>query len=624
MTVTADRHSDERPTRSFSERVVEVVASRLGPDRRGFLRGATLGGAALATAPWTYLTRPASAYDRVCGTHSSCSSGYTVFCCTINAGQNVCPPNTFIGGWWKADNASLCGGGARYYVDCNAFRNDNTHLCRCNDDPGTCDNRLVACNQFRYGQCNTQIPASDTGPVVCRTVSCTPPWQEFAGVCSSASRTDNNTVTHSAPCLNGNVPFGSLDTVTTDGTSVRLRGWAVDRDEPSRSLDVAVYQDGVGLAWYRTTVVRPDVNTAHGVSGAHGFDVTLTAAVGTRTFTVYAINVGTGSSNPAIGSRTVQVHAGRTAQGYLERADGLGGRVRLTGWAFDRDDPSASLSVDVYRDGARVGRVRADRPRPDVNSAFAITGAHGFDVTVPAPDGRRRFAAYAIDTGPDGPGNPLIGLRDVDVDGRPRGSFDSATADVDEVRLRGWAYDPDDPGRSIDVAIYVDGTGLSRFRADRPRPDVNRSHGILGDHGFDVVVRLARGVHDVTVYAIDVPGDRPNPLVGRRSVAVQQGSPLGALDELTTSGTTVRLRGWALDPDVPAAEIDVDVYVDGRPAGRFRTGRPRSDVNRAYGTTGDHGFDVGVAVARGSRLVHVYALGVDGQNPLIASRQVRV
>lgn len=186
---------------TFAERLVEKIARRSGPDRRGFLRGSALVSAAVVATPATFLTKPTTAYAAVCGTHSTCASGYTVFCCTINGGQNSCPPNSFVAGWWKADNASYCGGAARYYIDCNAYRNNNTFRCRCNSDPGTCDNRLVACNQFRYGQCNVQVPYSETGPVVCRVVSCVPPWQEYEGVCTTSSRTDNNTTSHSAPCL---------------------------------------------------------------------------------------------------------------------------------------------------------------------------------------------------------------------------------------------------------------------------------------------------------------------------------------------------------------------------------------------------------------------------------------
>lgn len=186
---------------SWSERLVVRLAGRsaepaAGPSRRGLLGGAAVVGAALATNPWGFLTRPVSAYAAACGTDSTCGSGYSVFCCTINDGKNSCPPHTFVGGWWKADRSSYCGGQARYYIDCNA---DPGHrfACRCNDR--TCDRRLVACNVFRYGQCNTQV--DEVTAVVCRQISCRPPWQLYPKTCGRSSATDNNTAGHTAPCL---------------------------------------------------------------------------------------------------------------------------------------------------------------------------------------------------------------------------------------------------------------------------------------------------------------------------------------------------------------------------------------------------------------------------------------
>lgn len=76
----------------------------------------------------------------------------------------------------------------------------------------------------------------------------------------------------------------------------------------------------------------------------------------------------------------------------------------LIGWAFDADAPSQSIAVDVYADGAAgqgrfVGRYTANQPRPDVNSAFNITGNHGFVITTPDlfKDGQSHQAyVYAI------------------------------------------------------------------------------------------------------------------------------------------------------------------------------------------------------------------------------------
>jgi hypothetical protein len=183
---------------TVSERLVNrlaTVGSRR-PSRRKFLAAATLTGTAVAVDPIGFLTRPQSAYATVCGPDAACSDGYTVMCCTINDGRNTCPPNTFRGGWWKADRSSFCGGHARYYIDCNALPN-HTFRCHCNQT--TCDRRRVACNIFRYGQCNTQIHGVTA--VVCRQITCIPPWQLYPGKCGSSSRTDNNTALHNAPCL---------------------------------------------------------------------------------------------------------------------------------------------------------------------------------------------------------------------------------------------------------------------------------------------------------------------------------------------------------------------------------------------------------------------------------------
>jgi hypothetical protein len=185
---------------SITERLVARLAGGASPvpSRRSFLAAATITGTALAVDPVGFLIRPQSAYATVCGPDAACGSGYTVMCCTILQGRNTCPPNTFRGGWWKADRSSYCGGNARYYIDCNALPGHHFECQLCNPTP-TCDKRRRACNIFRYGQCNTHISA--TTAVVCRQISCIPPWELYPNACSSSSRTDNATAGHTAPCL---------------------------------------------------------------------------------------------------------------------------------------------------------------------------------------------------------------------------------------------------------------------------------------------------------------------------------------------------------------------------------------------------------------------------------------
>jgi hypothetical protein len=608
---------------AFSERLVQRIAGRSGPDRRGFLRGSAIVGAALASAPWTFLTRPTSAYAAVCGTESSCAAGYSVFCCTINGGRNSCPPNSFIGGWWKADNSSFCAGAARYYIDCNAFKN-GAWRCHCNDDPGSCDHRRVACNQFRYGQCNTQIPLSSTGPVVCRMVSCTPPWQQFSGACSSSSATDNHTAGQTAPCLAGNRPIGRLDSVTVDRDRVRLRGWALDRDQPSTSLRIAVWYDAGALGVFTTTVARPDVNSAYGVTGAHGFDVTVLLTGGHRTVRVNALNVGPGvTDNPEIGSATVTIPVDKVPVGRPDSVASQGNRLRVVGWTFDPDHPSTSLDVALHVDGAMVGRFPTDQPRQDVNRAFGITGVHGFDIQADAANGRRAIDVYALNAGP-GSRHPVIIHQTVEVNpgDLPRGRA-AVALDGERAVLTGWAYDPDDPTVPIQVAVYQDDAFVGWFRSGLPRADVNRVLGIPGDHGYQISVGSLPGTHTWKVFAINIAGGASNPLIGTLTARVGDAGGIGRVEEVTVVGSTLRLRGWAFDQHHTSTAIQVGVVVDGGPVTDFPTGISRPDVNAGYHITGAHGFDLATNLAAGRHLITVFAIASAGA-ALIQSSEVTV
>ena len=198
---------------TLSQRAVDGVTGWLArrTSRRGFLVKAGVLGTALAVDPVGYVLRPGTAYAAVCGPGASATSGWTVFCATINNGANACPPGSIAAGWWKADGASLCGGRARYIIDCNAtcskcstpgaragICSSSCWSCSCEQGlPGTCDKRKVCCNAFRYGQCNQDV--RQIGGVHCRVVSCTPPWRFEE--CSTAPATDNRTRDHNSDRL---------------------------------------------------------------------------------------------------------------------------------------------------------------------------------------------------------------------------------------------------------------------------------------------------------------------------------------------------------------------------------------------------------------------------------------
>jgi GH25 family lysozyme M1 (1,4-beta-N-acetylmuramidase) len=298
------------------------------------------------------------------------------------------------------------------------------------------------------------------------------------------------------------------------------------------------------------------------------------------------------------------------------------GTVSASGWVID-PDTAAPIDVHFYANGAWAGAHRAGQSRPDVGAAYPAAGPdHGFRATVALGAGTQDLCAYAINTGP-GTTNPLVGCRRVQVPvTAPVGRLDAASAVVGAVRMQGWAIDFDSPD-PVDVHLYVDGRFAAVARAGGVRSDVNSLFGMSRGTGFDTTVVTGSGRRQVCAYAINVGRGWTNPLLGCRDVEVRA-EPVGNLESVTRSGSTVTVTGWALDPDT-AAPIDVHVYANGVGAGAATAGRFRPDVGAVYPAYGPaHGFRVDVTVGAGPQTVCVYAINAAAGtfNPLLRCQTV--
>jgi hypothetical protein len=198
------------PKVSLAERIATSVGALLErrSSRRSALARAAVVGSAFAVAPIRYLIRPTTAWAVIgpgdCGPNDLCNDGYSAFCCEIEHGNNVCPANTYVAGWWMCTQylgSGLCSEqGVRYYMDCNRF--PGTVFpggCQCAN--GDCGKRRIDCNHFRYGQCNTQVQG--TTEVVCRLMICQNPATVAGLPCNSTEMVDDNTCVHEADCLHG-------------------------------------------------------------------------------------------------------------------------------------------------------------------------------------------------------------------------------------------------------------------------------------------------------------------------------------------------------------------------------------------------------------------------------------
>ena len=403
--------------------------------------------------------------------------------------------------------------------------------------------------------------------------------------------------------------IGSLDVVAVTGGSATVAGWALDPNSPGTSIQAHIYVNGAGYAFV-SDGGRPDVNAVLGVSGGHGFSVTVPLQWGSNNVCAYSIGVASGN-NTLLGCRTVQYFV---PVGSFDLAAATGSAASVAGWAFDPGAPGQSISVDVYVNGAGV-RLAANQPRADVNAVMGVPGQHGFTGSVALQPGDNSICAYAIGLSGNNPG---LGCRTVRLS-PPIGNIDLAVNAGGVANLAGWAFDPGAPGQSISVDVYVNGAGV-RLAANQPRADVNAVMGVSGQHGFTGSVPLQSGVNSICMFAIGLVAGN-NPLLGCRSVVV--GAPVGSLDFAADAGGVANLSGWAFDPNVPDRSIPVDIYVNGSGV-RWTADKARTDVNAVMGVIGQHGFSGSVPLRAGSNSVCAFGISsTGGGNTLLGCRDVQ-
>lgn len=190
---------------------------------------------------------------------------------------------------------------------------------------------------------------------------------------------------------------------------------------------------------------------------------------------------------------------------YLGAITGLHGDV-LQGWAMDPGNPDLRLAVEVYLDHAFVALVRADRQQPADASG---DGFHGFAVQL-RPSwlaNAHHIAARIANHGPW-----LEGGISLPAPARP-GQPDPIATQVQYrggLKLKGWAWDPEDPARHVALQVREGERLLLTGMADRLHPALaNRP---TSDHGFDL--DLPWELADGKPHELHIETDKGVPLDG--------------------------------------------------------------------------------------------------------------
>ncbi|MEZ6120531.1 MAG: hypothetical protein R3C28_28695 [Pirellulaceae bacterium] len=272
-------------------------------------------------------------------------------------------------------------------------------------------------------------------------------------------------------------------------------------------------------------------------------------------------------------------------EGFLDAVDP--GFI-TSGWALDRDSPNQAIDVQMRIDGERIEVVRAGNARPDVNAALGVPGDHGFRWQIPARylDGQTHSVrAAGID--PQTGERVVLGSPITFANTLPQGYVDAVDPGF---VIAGWAFDRDFGNGEIQLRISVDGTVVDVFNTNYVRPDINDTFGISGVHGFRWNIPstyLDGQQHSFALEAIDPHSGNAYVLPSGVST-FQNTAPRGYFDAINDDYV---VAGWAFDVDTPSESATVQIAIDGIVVANVVTDIHRADVNQAYGTSGNHGFN---------------------------------
>jgi hypothetical protein len=221
----------------------------------------------------------------------------------------------------------------------------------------------------------------------------------------------------------------------------------------------------------------------------------------------------------------------------------------------------------------------------------------------------------------------MVAARMSPVSGSPVGNLEGLSVTGDRLDVVGWGYDPDAPTSPISVGVSVDGGWRISPLANGNRPDVGAAFPAIGSaHGFTGSVGLAPGQHNVCVVFVNASGTpgANNWMKCQTVTAIDVEAtfnPVGNLERFSADGRTVRISGWAVDPDALATSVTMHAYVDGQFNQSFVANAARPDIAAVYPGAGSaHGWSwEGALATPGSHGICVYAINVGRgtKNPLI-------
>ncbi len=363
-------------------------------------------------------------------------------------------------------------------------------------------------------------------------------------------------------------PEGNTDVIEYQNEKLHVKGWAFDRDDMNATTAVEVWVGGQrnsspNLQHFKICAnkIYNDINI-----GNHGFEASLPFKLEkgkqVKVF-IYAINdVGEGKTKEIGSKEFIIKDLFHDPEGKTEIINYVDNKLYVKGWAFDRDDMNAITTVEVWVGGQRNSNPNLQHYQVLANKNYndIRIGKHGFeDSHIISVDKGKNIQVYVYAINNVGGGetkeigseeiivpdpNPLppspIGNHD------PQGKVDSIQyKGVNQIYVKGWAYDEDDLNTAINVEFCVG----SEKSDTKFTVQANKLYSTqIGKHGFDGTYNLDLSQYTgwQTVYAIakNIGNSGKDQQIGSVRINVPLQIDGSATTEYINSERIIKVSGW--------------------------------------------------------------------------------
>src|SRR5262249_24783730 len=275
----------------------------------------------------------------------------------------------------------------------------------------------------------------------------------------------------------------------------------------------------------------------------------------------------------------------------------------ISGWAWDANNPTTTVSVDIYDGVNLIATTPSGMYREDLLNVLGSPN-HGF--SFPTPAALLNGAVHSISVKITGTSITLAGgPKNIRCSGAPnlQGSHDGAGCNT----ICGWAWNANDPGNIVNVDIYADGSLIGTIAATQYRQDVADIYGQpYHEFNFPTPASLRDGKrHIITVKfggtTANLTWNTPKAFTCSSTSPTYQGSQDPA------SCNTI--SGYAWDTSDDNNIVNVAIYVDGA----FFVVVPAQQVSAGIGN-GYHGFAFTVPASLKNGQQHSILVRFSGTN----------